>query len=643
MPRGYTGKILHVDLTTGVLEIESPDEDFYRKYMGGSAMGLYYILREVPKGADALGPENVLTLFASVTTGAPISGQSRINANAKSPISGAIGDSQAGGYFPAELKFAGYDGIVIKGRSPKPVYLAILNGETELRDAAHLMGKVTGEVDAILKQEIGDPKIEILQHGPGAENGVLFSSLVNMSTRQNARTGMGLVMASKNLKAIVVRGNRKVELADAKAIVALNRTGPKEIPNNPDMDSLAKYGTAGVVSPQNLYGTLPTRNYAEGQFAEVDAITGEKMAETILKERETCYACVVRCKRVVEIKEGPHKVDPYYGGPEYETTSTFGSYCGIDDLAAIAAANQICNEYGVDTIACGATIAFAMDCFERGIISEAQTGGLKLKFGDAEAMLQALMEIVNNRGPLGSVLSQGSERAARIWGNGADECLITVKGAEAPAHMPHAKRSLGLIYAVNPFGADHQSSEHDWMIEEGMSTDLYMGRLALMGMPDMLPGLSLGPEKVKFAYLTEVFYSMLDTVELCQFVWGPAWTLYGPQETADFVSAVTGWDVSIEELMSVGRRRLNMMRVFNAREGFDRKQDKLPKKFFNALKGSGPTAGIALTKDEIETALDEYYRLAGWTPTGVPTEQTLKELGLAWAAEPGKQRELKEV
>jgi aldehyde:ferredoxin oxidoreductase len=643
MPRGYTGKILHVDLTSGVLEIESPDEDFYRKYMGGSAMGLYYILRQVPKGADALGPENVLTLFASVTTGAPISGQSRINANAKSPISGAIGDSQAGGYFPAELKFAGYDGIVIKGRSPKPVYLAILNGETELRDAGHLKGKVTGEVDAILKQEIGDPKIEILQHGPGAENGVLFSSLVNMSTRQNARTGMGLVMASKNLKAIVVRGNRKVELADAKAIVALNRTGPKEIPNNPDMDSLAKYGTAGVVSPQNLYGTLPTRNYAEGQFAEVDAITGEKMAETILKERETCYACVVRCKRVVEIKEGPHKVDPYYGGPEYETTSTFGSYCGIDDLAAIAAANQICNEYGVDTIACGATIAFAMDCFERGIISESQSGGLKLKFGDAEVMLQALMEIVNNRGPLGSVLSQGSERAARIWGNGADECLITVKGAEAPAHMPHAKRSLGLIYAVNPFGADHQSSEHDWMIEEGMSTDLYMGRLALMGMPDMLPGLSLGPEKVKFAYLTEVFYSMLDTVELCQFVWGPAWTLYGPQETADFVSAVTGWDVSIEELMSVGRRRLNMMRVFNAREGFDRKQDKLPKKFFNALKGSGPTAGIALTRDEIETALDEYYRLAGWTPTGVPTEQTLKELGLAWAADPGKQRELKEV
>ncbi len=632
MPFGYNGKILHVDLTSGKLDVESPDEPFYRMYMGGSAMGLFYILRDMPAGADPLGPENVLTLFTSVTTGAPISGQSRINANAKSPISGAIGDLQAGGFFPAELKFAGFDGIVIKGRSSTPKYLAILDGKAELRDAGHLLGKKTGEVDAILRDEIGDKKIEILQHGPAAERGVLFSSLVNMSNRQNARTGMGLVMASKNLKAVVVRGKQKVQIADPKNLAALSRTGPKEIPNNPDMDSLAKYGTAGVVSSQNLYGTFPALNYAEGQFSGADAISGEKMAETILKDRETCYACVVRCKRVVEIQEGPHKVDPYYGGPEYETLGTLGSYCGIDDLAAISAANQICNEYGVDTIACGATIAFAMECFEKGIISAAQTGGLALKFGDADAMLETLRQIVTNTGVLGPVLSQGSERAAKVWGNGADECLTTVKGAEAPAHMPHAKRSLGLIYAVNPFGADHQSSEHDWMIEEGMATDLYMKRLALMGMPDQLPSLSLGPEKVRFAYLTEVFYSMLDTVELCQFVWGPAWTLYGPQETADFVSAVTGWKVDITELMAVGKRRLNMMRLFNAREGFDRKQDKLPKKFYKTLGGSGPTAGITLTHEEIEAALDEYYRLAGWTPAGVPTAQTLQELGIAWAA-----------
>jgi aldehyde:ferredoxin oxidoreductase len=629
MPFGYIGKILHVDLTSGSLDVEAPDEAFYRKYMGGSAMGVYYVLRDVPQGADPLGPENVLTLFTSVTTGAAISGQSRINANAKSPISGGIGDSQAGGYFPAELKFAGFDGIVIKGRSPRPVYLSIIGGKPELHDAAHLMGKITGEVEAILKKELADDKIEVMQHGPAAEKGVLFTSIVNMSNRHNGRTGMGRVMASKNLKAVVVRGTQKVALADPKALTAINRIGPKEIPNNPDMDAIAKYGTASVVSPQNLMGTLPTFNYSEGQFAGADAISGEKMAETILKKRETCFACVVRCKRVVEVTEGAYKVDPLYGGPEYETIGLIGASCGIGDLAAIAHANQICNENGVDTIACGGTIAFAMECYEKGIISKEQTGGLELKFGSVEAMLETLHQIVTNSGPLGTVLSQGSERAARVWGNGADECLTTVKGAEAPAHMPNAKRSLGLIYAVNPFGADHQSSEHDWMIEEGMASDLYMNRLALLDMPDRLPALSLGPEKVKFAYLTEVFYSMLDTLELCQFVWGPAWTLYGPTETVDFVRAVTGWDVSLDELMAVGMRRLNLMRVFNAREGFDRQQDKLPKKFFRALKGTGPTANTALTHEEMDTAVDQYYQLAGWTPMGIPTQATLVKLDIA--------------
>jgi aldehyde:ferredoxin oxidoreductase len=247
-------------------------------------------------------------------------------------------------------------------------------------------------------------------------------------------------------------------------------------------------------------------------------------------------------------------------------------------------------------------------------------------------MLKALELTVRAEGPLGRALSQGSERAAKRWGKAAQDCLITVKGAEAPAHMPHAKRSLGLIYAVNPFGADHQSSEHDWMIEDGMASDLYMQRLALLGMPKMLPALSLDSEKVKFAYLTEVFYSMLDTVELCQFVFGPAWTLYGPAETVEMVRAVTGWDVTVDELMAVGERRLNLLRTFNAREGFDRTQDKLPKKFFKALKGTGPTAGIALDENEINAAIDEYYRLAHWTDKGIPTSAQLKKLNIGWAA-----------
>jgi aldehyde:ferredoxin oxidoreductase len=632
MPYGFTGKILHVDLTNGALQVEEPPEAFYRQYMGGSAMGLYYILRDMPAGIDPLSPQNVLTLMVSVTTGAPISGQSRINANAKSPISGGIGDSQAGGFFPAELKFAGFDGIVIKGRSPKPVFLSILDGEARLQDASHLMGKVTGDVDNLLKEAVGDSKAEVLQYGPAAENGVLFSSLVNMANRNNGRTGMGLVMASKNLKAIVVRGRQRVQVADPAALAALNKAGPKLMPDNPDVDGLFKYGTASVLTYQNTIGSLPTFNYNEGQFDNPDPISGEVMADTILKSRDTCYACVVRCKRVVEINEGPYRANPLYGGPEYETLSTFGSYCGIDDLAAIAYANEICNKYGVDTISCGATIAFAMECFEKGILDLEQTGGIDLRFGNAPAMLATLEQIVTNSGPLGPVLSQGSARAAKVWGPEAEACLITVKGQEAPAHMPQAKKSLAVIYAANSFGADHQSSEHDPMYEEGAS-DLYLERLADLGLKEPPPAGSLGEEKVRFAAYSQIFYSLLDSLELCQFVWGPAWTLYGPREIVSFVRAVTGWDVTLEELVKVGERRLNLLRVFNAREGFSRKDDRLPKKFFKPLGGKGPTALTALDPVEIETAMDIYYDLLGWTREGNPTAAKMHDLGIGWAAE----------
>jgi aldehyde:ferredoxin oxidoreductase len=632
MPYGYTGRILHVDLTHGALTVETPPEAFYRKYMGGSAMGLHYILRETPPGADPLGPENVLTFMTSVTTGTPIAGQSRLNMNAKSPMSGAIGDSQCGGFFPAELKFAGFDGLVVRGRSARPVYLSILHGEARLHDAADLAGMVTGEVDAALKQAVGDEKAQVLQHGPAAEKGVRFSAVMNMANRANGRTGLGLVMASKNLRAIVVRGKQHVETADAKALQALAKAGAAMLPDNPDVKGLGEYGTASVIMPQHLMGTLPTRNYTEGQFEQAEAISGEKLAETVLKARDTCYACVVRCKRVVEIKDGPYPVDPLYGGPEYETLATFGSYCGIGDLAAICWANQLCNMHGVDTITCGATIAFAMECFEKGLIGLEQTGGLELRFGNVPAMLAALEQIVTKSGPLGTVLAEGSARAAQAWGPATAACLITVKSQEAPAHMPQAKKSLAVIYAVNPFGADHQSSEHDPMYEAG-TAPLYLARLAALDLKDAPPPGSLGAEKVRFAAYGQIFYSLLDTLELCQFVWGPAWNLYGPDETVAMVRAVTGWPVSMFELMKVGERRLNLLRVFNAREGLDRKDDGLPAKFFQPLGGTGPTAGTALDRPEFEAALDLYYGLMGWDANGLPTHAKLVDLALDWTAE----------
>jgi aldehyde:ferredoxin oxidoreductase len=631
MPFGYHGKILHVNLTRATIEVETPPESFYRTYMGGGAMGTYYILREVPQGADPLGAENLLTVFDSVVTGASISGQSRINVNAKSPMSGAIGDSQAGGFFPAEFKFAGYDGIVFRGKSPNWVYLTIINGEVKLNDATHLIGKMTGEVDTLLREEVGDPKAQVMQVGPAAEIGVRFSCIVNMANRVNGRTGMGLVMASKNLKAIVVRGKSKPPIADQKALSELNRAGPPRMTTNPDM-SVGAMGTAGVVMFQNMIGTLPTRNYNEGQFEEAEAISGEKLAETILKRRDTCFGCIIRCKRVVEITEGKYTADPLYGGTEYETIGTFGSYCGVGDLAAISHAHQICDMYGVDSITCGATIAFAMECFEKGIITKADTGGIDLRFGNTDAMIEVLKQIVTKTGKLGPILAGGSSRAAEQWGNGAEECLVTVKHEECPAHMPQVKRSLALIYAVNPFGADHQSSEHDPYYEEGVA-QFNLDRLKEIGLGDPQPGRSLTPEKVRFAFLTQCFYSMMDSLTLCQFVYGPTWCLYGPNDTVKMVTAITGWDVTLDELIRLGHRRITLMRTFNAREGFSRKDDKLPKKFYKPLAGVGPSAGVALSKTELDTALDEYYVLAGFTNDGIPTPKTLRRLDIEWAAD----------
>lgn len=642
MPTGYSGKILHVNLTTGELTVEQPSESFYRKYMGGSALNMYYLLKEMPVGADPLGPDNILALSVGVTTGAPISGQSRMTSTAKSPLTSAIGDAQCGGFFPAEMKFAGFDAFIIKGKAAKPVYLWVNDGHYELRDASHLWGKITGEVEAILQEELHDPNIEVAQVGPAGERGVRFAAIINMSNRANGRTGMGAVMGSKNLKAVVVRGKqgkKNYTVANKKGLNDMARYGAKIIPES-GVAGLAKYGTAETTGVQNAVGMLPAYNFNSGVFDGWEKIDGPTMYDTILKGadedkqdlkgRDTCYSCTIRCKRVVEITEGPYKVDPHYGGPEYETTSTFGNYCGISDLAAIAYANQLCNQYGMDTISCGATIAWAMECFENGKITTADTGGIELKYGNAEAMVKMTELIAKNEG-FGQILGMGSAAAAEAIGRGTEAYLITSKKQEAPAHMPQMKRSLAMIYAVNPFGADHQSSEHDPAYEGTIANP---DRLGALGLTEAQPVRSLGPEKVRYARLTQHFYSVMDSVNVCQFVFGPDWQLYGPQELRDMIEHVTGWDVTVDELQEVGERRLNMLRAFNAREGIDREQDKLPEKMFKkALKG-GPSDGIAVDRAQFEAALDEYYRQSDWdVETGTPTRHKLEALELGWVAD----------
>jgi len=623
VPYGYTGKILHVNLTTRALEIEEPEETFYRRYLGGSAMGAYYLLKNTPPNADPLGPENTLSLMVGPLTGAPFSGQARVCATAKSPETGLVGDSQAGGFWPAELKFAGFDGIVIHGKADDRVYLWVHDGQAELRDASHLWGQFTAEVEDAIREELDDPGIRIVQCGPAAERGVRFSALINNANRANGRTGMGAVMASKNLKAVAVQGSQRPELANPEAAKALGRWGAQNFEDS-DVYTMGLHGTADVVLPQNQSGGLPTRNWSSGTFEEAEAISGQRMTETILTKRDTCFGCVVRCKREVAVSEGPFPVDPRYGGPEYETVATMGSYCGVSDLTAIARANQLCNMYGMDTISCGATIAWAMDCFERGLLTADDTDGLDLRFGNAEAMV-ALVERIGEREGFGEVLGEGSTRAAEMLGVGRD-LVVAVKQHELPAHMPQVKRSLALIYAVNPFGADHQSHEHDG------SYRWYPERMAELDLLDPQPSDVLNPEKVRYAIYTQYLYSLLDTLPVCQFVFGPSWHLYGPSQLVEAVRAVTGWDVSLWELMKIGERRLNMLRAYNAREGVGAEADTLPAKMSVPLQG-GKSDGVAVDPQKVEEARTTYYRMVGWDENGRPTRAKLEELALSWVAD----------
>jgi aldehyde:ferredoxin oxidoreductase len=451
---------------------------------------------------------------------------------------------------------------------------------------------------------------------------------------------MGAVMGSKNLKAVAVRGNNRPSIADKSRLNKLAKWGAANLADS-DIAGMAKYGTNETTGANQASGTLPAYNYNSGVFEGWEKIDGPTMYDTVLRGaaegkqdrfgRDTCYACTVRCKRVVEIKEGPYKVDPRYGGPEYETTSTFGNYCAIDDLAAICKANEICNKYGMDTISCGATISWAFEAFNEGKLTLDDTDGLDLSWGNAESMVK-LTERIAKREGFGDLLAEGSERAAKKIGRGTESYLITFKGQEAPAHMPRVKRSLAVIYAANPFGADHQSHEHDPVIEDDF--EYYTERLAVMGFTEGVEPRSLGDEKMRFTVASQRLYAAMDCLTICQFVFGSAWQLYGPDDIVELVQAVTGWeDFSYAEIEKVGERRINMMRAFNAREGFDRKDDLVPEKLFKPLKG-GASDGWKLDRTEFETALDKYYEISGWdVASGLPSREKMEELDLDWVVD----------
>lgn len=615
---GFHGRILRVNLTDGQITVETPDEVFYRRYLGGAGFVAYYLLREVPPGTGPLDPGNRLVFASGPLTGAPLAGSGRNAIGARSPLTGALGEADVGGFWGAELKAAGFDALVVHGRAASPVYLWVHDGHAELRDAAHLWGLENKEAHTAIRDEVGEARARIALCGPAGEKQVRYAAIVADLKHAAGRAGLGAVMGAKQLKAVALRGRQRPPLAAPDAVATLARwlrdNYRQEMGQFPDL------GTGISVIPYNAMGALPVHNFRDGHLDGAEAIGREGLAEHVVVRMESCYACAVGCKKVVDLQE-PYRVDPAYGGPEYETAAAIGSNCGVADVYAVSKASERCNALGLDTISTGATIAFAMECFERGLLTEEDTGGLALRFGDAGMMLH-LIDLIAARQGIGDLLAEGTRRAAARIGRGADQFAVHVKGQELPYHDPRIQHGLGLGYAVSYTGADHCHSAFD----RGYEQEATMGGVRNLGVLETMPATWLGPKKVR-AVLYGALRAHLDNcLGLCNFL------PYDNDQVVDAVRAVTGWDTSAWELWKGAERLLTLARAFNVRHGFTPADDRLPPRMAEPLGVDGP--GAPIDPAAIEAALPLYYEMMGWDPaTGVPRPARLHELDIGWLAD----------
>jgi aldehyde:ferredoxin oxidoreductase len=592
---GYWNKILHVNLTERRTWIEEPGDAFFRHYGGGRGIIAHYLLKYVPKGADPLGAENVLIFAPGVLTGAPVPGAGRHSVGAKSPLTGGFGESEAGGFWGAELKRAGWDGIVVHGVSASPVYLWINEGNVEIRDASHLWGKITGEVQDAVLAEVGDPRARVATIGPAGENLVRFACIANELNEVAGRTGMGAVMGSKKLKAIAVRGKTAVKLADSKGLLAV----AKWVSGTMDEKHRAfhEFGTGAAMQGKSLEGGMPTLNYRLGAFDKVAQVDAIAVRDQMRVKMEACYACSVRCKKVVHIEKkeeaareaqekiyggkgkvgfdplGRYAVDPRYGGPEYESLAAMGVNLGIDDIIAITKSNEMCNYLAMDTVSLGSTLAWAMECFEKGILTLEDTEGIPLEFHDADGVIKLVEMIAYRRGKIGNLLADGSQAAAKKLGKGSEAFLTTVKGMEMAMHDPRHMPVMRASYLMAPTGGDH-------MRQSGNRN------------------------------------GVRNQIGMCHFL------AYEDDQMLTILNTVTGWNATQDEVVTTAHRGITLARLFNMREGFSRKDDRLPPRFSEPLpKHAG------LSQEQQEKIVSDYYVEYGWDEaTGVPTQDTIRKL-----------------
>ena len=607
---GWMGKILLVNLTAGKVTEENLDLQILKDYIGGRGLGIYYLNKFVDPKCGALSPDNVLVMATGPLTGTGAPTGARYMVMTKSPLTGAITCSNSGGIFPTELKRSGYDAIIFSGRSEKPVYLWIDQENAELRAAGHLWGKDTHQTTDMLHSET-DPKARVACIGPAGEKRVLFASIMNDKHRAAGRSGVGAVMGSKNLKAVVVKGKARIPLADYKRFKAFNKEildiFKQEIEKTPL--GLTVNGTAGVVVATQNFGVLPTKNWQQGTFDGWEKIQGEELTKQFLKKNSACYGCPIGCGRKTKVD-----ISGFEGegeGPEYETIYAMGSNCMVDNLAAITKANYICNEMGMDTITMGATIACAMELVDHGYLTEEEIGR-SLRWGDAQALVE-LTHMTGTREGFGDLLAEGSYRLAERFGH--PELAPVSKKQEFPGYEPRGAQAMGLAYATSPIGGSHMRGDPAYF--------------ELFGVPESMdPHQWEGKAKVTKAY--QDLSAIIDSAGLCIFfaVRNLASKDLGvaPVGILEYLNAATGAGYTLEELKQAGERVINAERMFLVKAGFTAKDDSLPRRLTEEPSPTGPAKGMVCHLPEM---LEEYYQVRGWTEDGVPGEEILNRLGLA--------------
>ncbi len=611
---GYIGEILRVDLTKSRISTEPLKEDDLKNYIGGSGLASRIIYNELNQFISPPSPDNILVFMTGPLTGTASPSCGRYCVCTKSPLTGLWAEAHAAGFWGPELKFAGYDGIIVEGVANQPVYLSVIDGQAELRDASRLWGKDTYSTEELLKKELGDPNVRVASIGQAGEQGVLFASIMNDYGRAAGRCGVGTVMGSKRLKAIAVRGT-EIKVIPAAKNEMLNeflRRIYVTIRSHPTAQIYASYGTDGIMSMMHEYGDVPIKYFTKGSWPQgVEKICGEAMAKSILKKQWACYRCIIACGRHVTVHASDGEREG--AGPEYETCASLGSLCMNSDLNLIAEGNELCNRYGMDTISAGSVIAFAMECYEKGLISAEDTGGLKLPWGDRKAIIGLLNKIGTNT-EFGAVLAKGVREACKKIGKGSHDFALHVKGLEIPMHDPRAFKGLGLQYATSHRGACHLRGLV-YQIEQGE-------RMPDIGIHKRYERQTTD-DKAFPVIAVQNWHDVLDSLIMCKFAIVP------PASVLSMLNMVTGWEMKLDELIKVGERTYNLKRAFNLRCGATRRDDTLPKRFLEEPLADGGSKGEVV---ELEAMLNKYYELRGWDENGIPTREKLVDLNLSDAA-----------